>query len=272
MVMKLLFIGDIAWESGRKALQDHLPTLRARLTPDAVIVNGENAAHGAGITPKIADWMLNDMAIDCITGGDHSFDKRDILPYMPDHPKLIRPANFHAMPGNGVYSFPISDGRFVTIINIIGRVFTGMTVDCPFRKLDAILENITLKRNSDAILVDFHAEATSEKYCMGHYADGRVSAVLGTHTHVPTADHQILPGGTAYHSDVGMTGVYTGSIGVDFKVPMQGFLQGRMLDKMEPAAGEATLCGALITVNDKTGLADHIQPVRIGGRELEQSC
>lgn len=269
--MKLLFIGDVAWDEGRKALDRYLPELRKKLQPDSVIVNAENSAHGAGITPKIVEWLQNDLGVDCITGGDHSFDKREIIPHMKDYPRLIRPANFPDMEGNGVYSFRDSQGRFVTVINMIGRVFTMPTLDCPFRKVDSILENIKLKTNSDAILVDFHAEATSEKYCFGHYVDGRVSAVLGTHTHVPTADHQILPKGTAYQSDVGMTGCYRSSIGVDFGVPMQGFLKGRMLEKMEPAIGDGTVCGALVTVNDKTGLAEKIEPVRIGGKELSQS-
>lgn len=269
--MKILFIGDVAWDNGRAALEKYLPELRSRLKPDSVVVNGENSAHGIGITPKIADWMLNDLNIDCITGGDHSFDKRDIIPYMPDHPQLIRPANYNNMSGNGVYSFKDHKGRFITVINMIGRVFTGALVDCPFKTLDKILENIKLKTNSDAIIVDFHAEATSEKYCFGHYADGRVSAVLGTHTHIPTADHQILPKGTAYQTDVGMTGCYNGSIGVDLRVPMQGFLQGRMIDKMESAVGEATVCGALVEINEETGLATKITPVRIGGQQLSQS-
>ena len=270
--MKILFIGDVAWDEGRKALEQHLPTLRKTLKPDSVIVNGENAAHGAGITEKIATWMLNDLAIDCITGGDHSFDKREVIPYMSTQPKLLRPANFPNMEGNGVYSFRDNQGRYVTVINLMGRVFTGMMIDCPFKALDKILDQVKLKHNSDAIIVDFHAEATSEKYCFGHYADGRVSAVLGTHTHVPTADHQILEHGTAYQSDVGMTGCYNSSIGVDFKVPLQGFLQGRMLEKMEPAKGEACVCGALVTINDTTGLADTIEPVRIGGENLSQTA
>lgn len=269
--MKILFIGDVAWDQGRKALETYLPSLRQTLKPDSVIVNGENSAHGAGITPKIAEWMIHDLGVDCITGGDHSFDKREIIPYMQDQPKLIRPANYPDMDGNGVYSFRDGQGRFVTVINLIGRVFVSPTLDCPFRAVDKILEQIKLKHNSDAILIDFHAEATSEKYCFGHYVDGRVSAVLGTHTHVPTADHQILPKGTAYQSDVGMTGCYNSSIGVDFKVPMQGFLKGRMLDKMEPATGEGTVCGSLITIDDNTGLAVSIDLVRIGGETLSQT-
>ena len=269
--MKIIMIGDVAWEPGRKALEDHLPTIRKKYNPDAVIVNGENSAHGAGINPKIADWMLNDLGVDCITGGDHSFDKKDIIPYMADHPQIIRPANFPDMAGNGVYSFRISSGKFVTVINMMGRVFTIPTLDCPFRKLDSILKNIKLKSNSDAILIDFHAEATSEKYCFGHYADGRVSAVVGTHTHVPTADHHILPKGTAYQSDLGMTGCYNSSIGVDFATPIQGFLQGRMLDKMEPAMGEGTVCGTFIEISDETGLATSITPIRVGGDHLSST-
>ena len=269
--MKLLFIGDVAWDAGRTALEKHLPELRKTLKPDSVIVNGENSAHGAGITEKIAEWMLNDLGVDCITGGDHSFDKREVIPYMSQQPRLIRPANFPDMEGNGLYSFRDKEGRFVTVINLIGRVFTMPTLDCPFRKIDRILENIKLKQNTDAILVDFHAEATSEKYCFANYVDGRVSAVLGTHTHVPTADHQILPNGTAFQSDVGMAGCYRSSIGVDFKVPMQGFLKGRMLEKMEPANGEGTVCGSLVTIDDSTGKAMRIDPVRIGGSDLSQT-
>ncbi len=267
--MKILCIGDVAWENGREALEKHLPALRAKLKPDAVIVNGENSAHGLGITPKIADWMTNDLGVDCITGGDHSFDKREIIDYMPDHPQLIRPANFPDMAGNGVYSFRIANGKFVTVINMIGRVFTMPALDCPFKAVDKILDNIKLKTNSDAIIVDFHAEATSEKYCMGHYVDGRVSAIYGTHTHVPTADHQILPNGTAYQTDIGMTGAFTGSIGVDLDVPMQGFLKGRMLEKMTAAKGAGTLCGVFITIGDN-GLATSIKPIRVGGNELEE--
>jgi len=269
--MKILFIGDVAWENGRDALEKNLPILRKKLKPDCVIVNGENSAHGIGITPKITEWMIDDLGVDCVTGGDHSFDKREIIPYMADQPKLIRPANFPDMAGNGLYSFRAHNGKFITVVNLIGRVFMASMVDCPFKKLDSILANIKLKTNSDAIIVDFHAEATSEKYCMGHYADGRVSAVLGTHTHIPTADHQILPNGTAYQTDVGMTGCFGGSIGVDFKAPMQGFLKGRMIDKMEMAQGEATVCGALIETDDNTGLATAITPIRVGGKQLSQS-
>jgi len=269
--MKILCIGDVAWENGRKALETHLPTLRKNLNPDAVIVNGENAAHGIGITPKLADWMIDDLGVDCITGGDHSFDKRDIIPYMPDHPKLIRPANFPDMVGNGVYSFRTQANKYVTVINLIGRVFMNGSYDCPFKAVDKILEQIKLKTNSDAIIVDFHAEATSEKNCMGHYLDGRVSGVYGTHTHVPTADHHILPNGTAYQTDIGMTGCFSGSIGVDLTVPMQGFLKGRMIEKMDMAKGDATLCGVLIEVNDDTGLAINVMPVRIGGNTLSKT-
>jgi len=269
--MKILCIGDVAWDNGRKALEDHLPTLRAKHKPDAVIVNGENSAHGIGITPKIADWMINDLGVDCITGGDHSFDKREIIDYMPDHPQLIRPANYPDMAGNGVYSFRLPSGQFVSVVNIIGRVFTSPTLDCPFKAIDKILENIKLKTNSDAIVVDFHAEATSEKYCMAHYVDGRVSAIYGTHTHIPTADHQILPKGTAFQCDIGMTGCYAGSIGVDLQAPMQGYLKGRMIDKMSAAKGEATVCGVLLDINDGTGVADAISPIRIGGKQLSQA-
>lgn len=262
--MRILFIGDVAAESGRKALAAHLPTLRKLLKPDSVIVNGENSAHGIGITPKIADEIF-DLGVNCITGGDHSFDKSEIIPYMNDEPRIIRPLNYpRGAPGNGVYSFRAHNGKFVTVVNAMGRVFMNALIDCPFKAMDKVLEQVKLGQGADAIIVDFHGEATSEMVCMGHYLDGRVSAVLGTHTHIPTADHRLLPKGTAYQSDVGMTGCYDSSIGMDYEVPLQIFTMGRRFGKMEPAVGQGTVCGALIETDDKTGLAIKITPVRYG--------
>jgi metallophosphoesterase (TIGR00282 family) len=269
--MRILFIGDVTGESGRKALATNLPTLRSKLNPTSVIVNGENAAHGIGITPNIANSFF-DMGVDCITGGDHSFDKSEIIPYMDDHPNIIRPVNYPKdVPGNGVCSFRDGNGNFVTIVNAIGRVFMNALVDCPFKTMDRVLEQLKLGQGSSAIIVDFHAEATSEMVCMGKYLDGRVSAVLGTHTHIPTADHRIMSAGTAFQSDVGMTGCYDSSIGMDYDVPLNAFLKGRRFGKMEPASGVGTLCGSMIDIDDKTGLAKSIKPIRIGGNELESS-
>lgn len=265
--MKILFIGDVAAAPGRKALADHLPSLCDKLKPDSIIVNGENAAHGIGITPKIADEIF-DLGVSCITGGDHSFDKPEIIPHMDDEPRIIRPVNYpDGTAGNGVYSFRAGNGKFVTVINAMGRVFMNALIDCPFKAMDKVLEQVKLGQGADAIIVDFHGEATSEMVCMGHYLDGRVSAVLGTHTHIPTADHCVLPKGTAYQSDVGMTGCYNSSIGMDFEVPLQAFTMGRRIGKMEPATGAGTICGALVTINDQTGLATEITPVRYGAGE-----
>jgi metallophosphoesterase (TIGR00282 family) len=271
--MKILFIGDVFGESGRDAITKYLPEIRKKHNPDSVIVNGENSAHGLGITQKIAEDFF-DLGVNCITGGDHSFDKKEVIPFMNDDPRLIRPINFPQhddVPGNGIYSYRDHKGKFVTVINAMGRVFMNALIDCPFKALDKTLANIKLKTNSDAIIVDFHCEATSEIVCMGHHIDGRVSAVLGTHTHIPTADHRILENGTAYQSDVGMTGNYNSSIGMDFKAPMQAYLIGRRLDKMEPLKGPAMLCGALIEINETTGLADKMEPIRYGDHGLSQS-
>ncbi|PCI01928.1 MAG: metallophosphoesterase [Alphaproteobacteria bacterium] len=262
--MKILFIGDVAAAPGRKALAEHLPSLCAKIKPDSIIVNGENAAHGIGITPKIADEIF-DMGVSCITGGDHSFDKSEIIPHMEKEPRIIRPVNYPVgAPGNGVYSYRDQNGKFVTVINAMGRVFMNALIDCPFKSMDKILENVKLGQGADAIIVDFHGEATSEMVCMGQYLDGRVSAVLGTHTHIPTADHRVLPKGTGFQSDVGMTGCYNSSIGMDFEAPLQAFVVGRRLTKMEPATGQGTICGALVDIDDKTGLATKVTPVRYG--------
>lgn len=263
--MKILFIGDVVAEPGRKALKHYLHDLCSVLKPDSVIVNGENSAHGIGITPKIADEIL-DLGVNCITGGNHSFDKRDIIPYMVHEPRLIRPLNYPlGTPGNGVYSYRDKNGKFVTVINAMARLFVDPFLDCPFRSVDRVLETVKLGKGSDAIIVDFHGEATSEKVAFGNYFDGRVTAVLGTHTHIPTADHRILLKGTAYQTDVGMTGCYESIIGMDKDVPIQGFVKNLRDGRLEPAEGEATICGCLLDISDKTGLAEGITPVRYGG-------
>lgn len=268
--MKILFIGDIVGEQGRKALKKHLPQLRNRLKPDSVIVNCENAAHGLGVTPKICDELF-ESGVNALTSGNHIWDKGEIVPHIDHEPRLIRPVNFpEGTPGNGVYTYRDHKGRYVTVINAQGRLFMD-ALDDPFRGIDRVLKELKLGQGSHAVIVDFHAEATSEKLCMGNYLDGRVTAVLGTHTHVPTADHRILPKGTAYQTDVGMTGCYESIIGFEKDVPIKGFLTKMKAGKMEPAGGEGTVCGALITVNDKTGLADAIEPVRVGGAELSQT-
>ena len=269
--MKILFIGDVVGEPGRDALHEYLPALRKQFKPDSVIVNGENSAHGIGITPKIADQIF-DLGVDCITGGNHSFDKREIIPYMANEPRLIRPVNYPTeTPGNGVYSYRDSNGRYVTVINAMARLFLDYMLDCPFRGVERILEQVRLKKNSDAIIIDFHGEATSEKLAFGYYFDGKVSAVLGTHTHIPTADHRILPKKTAYQTDVGMTGCYDSIIGMDKTIPIQGFVKNLRGGRMEPATGKGMVCGCLLTINNETGLAEFIEPIRMGSDDLSST-
>lgn len=261
--MRILFIGDIFGRSGREALENHLPDLRARLKPDIVIVNGENACHGRGINEKIAKEFF-EWGVHCITTGNHVWDQREVIPYIQREARLIRPVNFPAgTPGKGVYDFRLSDGRVMKIINAMGRLFMD-PLDCPFLAIDKILERERLGETAQAVFVDFHAETTSEKMAFGHFLDGRVSAVIGTHTHVPTADAHVLENGTAYMSDAGMTGDYNSVIGAEKAGPVKKFYNKMPGERMSPAKGEATLCGVLILTNDKTGLAQAIEPVRIG--------
>ncbi len=259
--MKLLFIGDVFGRSGREALQTYLPDLKDSLQPDAIIVNGDNAAHGRGITRKICDEFFN-LGVDCITGGDHIWDQNEIIAYIDQEKRLIRPANYaQSTPGMGVWEKTFSDGRQLTVIHLQGQIFMKET-DSAFWAVNKILESYKIGSNK-TIFVDFHCEATSEKVAMGHFLDGRVSAVIGTHTHVPTADAYILDGGTAYQSDAGMTGDYKSVIGARIDDSMYRFTT-KMPRPLVPAEGEATLCGAFVVIDDKTGLAVSVDPVRRG--------
>jgi 2',3'-cyclic-nucleotide 2'-phosphodiesterase len=261
--MNLLIFGDVVGRPGREAVKAHLPRLRQDLQIDVAIVNAENAAHGFGLTEKICG-ELYDAGADILTTGNHVWDQREIIPYIGRDPRVLRPANFPpGTPGAGVYRHECGDGRTLLVINLMGRLFME-ALDDPFRALDAVLAGGTLGEGA-AILVDFHGEATSEKTAFGHFADGRVSAVIGTHTHIPTADHQILRGGTAYISDLGMTGNYDSVIGMDKVASINRFVT-RMPGKPQPAEGEATLCGVFVVTDDATGLARRIEPVRVGGR------
>jgi len=262
--MRILFLGDVVGRSGREAVTKHLPMLKSTLKPDVVIVNGENAAHGIGITRDICA-ELYEAGADCITTGNHVWDQREIMPYFTQDPKLLRPINFpKGTVGNGLYIHTTDDGQKIAIINAMGRVFMD-TLDNPFHAVDQALESIRLGATVNAIFVDLHAEATSEKMAFAHYFDGRVSAMVGTHTHMPTADCQILDGGTAYQSDAGMTGDYNSVIGVKKEVPIHRFVKQTPTDRMMPADGEATVCGTYIETNGK-GLAIRMEPVRIGPR------
>ncbi len=261
--MRILFIGDIMGRSGREALQRYLPDLKGELKPDVVIVNGENAANGAGITEKICTEFY-DWGVDCITTGNHVWDQREIIPYIARDEKLLRPINYpEGTPGNGVVRLSVN-GQTLTVINAMGRLFMD-TLDDPFRALRDILEKERLGQNTDAIFVDFHAETTSEKMSLAHHIDGRVSAVIGTHTHIPTADAHILKNGTAYQTDAGMTGDYDSVIGVEKELAMHRFIKKMPGERFRPASGDGTICGALVITNDDTGLAVSIEPIRRGG-------
>ncbi|MEM8798782.1 MAG: TIGR00282 family metallophosphoesterase [Pseudomonadota bacterium] len=267
--MRVLFLGDIVGRSGRTAVIDQLPALKTKLAADMVILNGENAAGGFGITEKIADDLYAAGA-DCITTGNHVWDQRQILGHIDREPRLLRPANFPAgTPGRGASLISLVDGRQVLVINVMGRIYMD-PLDDPFAAVDAALGEIRLGESVDAIVVDVHAEASSEKMAMAHYLDGRVSFVVGTHTHVPTADAQILPGGTAYQTDAGMCGDYLSVIGMKPDEPVRRFTTKMSGGRFEPAEGEATLCGVVVDIHDRTGLARKVSPVRIGGRLAAQ--
>ncbi|WP_366655774.1 TIGR00282 family metallophosphoesterase [Fodinicurvata sp. EGI_FJ10296] len=262
--MRLLFIGDIVGRTGREMLADTLPRLRQSLRPDFTIVNGENAAGGFGITAKIAGEFF-DLGADCVTLGNHSWDQREMLSHIDEETRLVRPGNYPAgTPGRGATVLSAGGGRQVMVINLMGRLFMD-ALDDPFAAADRLLADIAMPRDVDAIVVDFHAEATSEKYAFGHYLDGRASLVVGTHTHVPTADHHIMEHGTAFQSDAGMTGDYDSVIGMRKEISIHRFVRKLPGDRMTPSEGPATLCGLVVDTDDKTGLAVAIRPLRVGG-------
>ena len=263
--MRLLFLGDIVGRTGRHAVIERLPGLRADWKLDVVIINGENAAGGFGLTEAIFDDVVGAGA-DVVTLGNHAFDQRETLVFIERAPRLIRPANFPVgTPGRGATLVETKSGAHVLVIQVMGRIYMD-ALDDPFAALERELSACPLGHGADAIIVDVHAEATSEKQSLGHYADGRASLVVGTHTHVPTADHQILPHGTAYISDAGMCGDYDSVLGMDKEEPIRRFIQKTPGVRFEPAAGSATLSGVAVETDDRTGLATRIAPVRIGGR------
>jgi len=263
--MKILMVGDVVGKSGRTAIADHLPELREQLDLDFIVVNGENAAHGFGITDKICA-SLYQLGADVITTGNHVWDQREIMNYIGGDPKLLRPLNYpEGTPGNGFGIYEARDGKKVMVIHAMGRLFMD-PLDDPFAGVEQVLAKYTLAAEVQAILVDFHGEASSEKLSMGHFLDGRVSAVVGTHTHVPTADYQILVGGTAYQTDLGMTGDYDSVIGMKKRTATERFTTKLPQGRLEPAEGEATLCGLIIETDDRTGLSKSVAPLRVGGR------
>jgi metallophosphoesterase (TIGR00282 family) len=267
--LRILFIGDVVGRSGRAIVSERLPGLVRDWKLDLVLLNGENAAGGFGITEAIFNEFI-DAGVDAVTLGNHAWDQREALVFIERAPKLIRPINFpKGTPGKGAAMIEAKNGAHALVINAMGRIFMD-PLDDPFTMIDNELNACPLKNGADAIVLDFHCEATSEKQSMGHFVDGRASLVVGTHTHAPTADHQILPAGTGFISDIGMTGDYDSVIGMEKEEPLARFLTGLTTGRYEPASGTATLSGVAVETDDKTGLATKIAPVRLGGK-LEQA-
>lgn len=262
--MRILFIGDVVGRSGRKVVDRELPRLIEQYAIDFVILNGENSAGGFGITEVIFEQFL-EAGVDVVTTGNHVWDQREALVFIERAEQLLRPLNFPAgAPGRGAGIFEARNGAQVLVMNAMGRVFM-QEMDCPFRAVDAELGETALKDKADAVFLDFHAEATSEKQAMGHFVDGRATCVVGTHTHAPTADDQILPNGTAYQSDAGMTGDYVSVLGMKTKEPITRFVNKIPSGRFEPSQGEATLAGLAVEADPATGLATAVCPVRVGG-------
>ena len=263
--MNILFVGDVFGSAGRHIVREHLPHIMETHAVDLLIINGENAAGGFGITPSIAEELF-DLGAHVITTGNHIWDKKEIFEYMSvpadSHERgrrVLRPANYAVgTPGFGVYQGALPNGQEYAVLNLQGRVFMS-SFDDPFRKADDLIAQITAK----VILLDIHAETTSEKVALGWYLDGRVTAVLGTHTHIPTADDRILPGGTAFQTDVGMSGPYDSVIGVETELVLKRFLTG-MPGKFEAAKGNPKMCATLISCDGATGRAHHIQRFMLG--------
>jgi 2',3'-cyclic-nucleotide 2'-phosphodiesterase len=267
--MRILLCGDLVGRVGREIVIREMPRLRRELLLDIVIANGENAAHGFGITDKICG-ELYEAGVDVITLGNHAWDKREIIPYIAGEPRLVRPINYPAgTPGSGVYAGALRDGRKVAVINAMARLFMD-ALDDPFAAVERELAACPLKLAADAIVIDLHGEATSEKQAMGYFVDGRATMLVGTHTHVPTADYRLLPGRTAFMSDVGMTGDFDSVIGMVKDEPLTRFLRKVPGSKFEAAGGPATMCGIAVETDDATGLARKVAAVRLGGG-LEQA-
>ena len=268
--MRMLFLGDVMGRSGRAAVAERLPALRTEWGLDFVVVNGENATSGAGLSGDHARALLAAGA-DCVTLGDHAFDQKDMASFIESEPRILRPINFSKVaPGKGWRVFTATQGRKVLVAQVLGQVFMKRPFDDPFSAIEQVLKTHPLGGAVQAALVDVHAEATSEKMGMGHWCDGQASLVVGTHTHVPTGDAQILPGGTAYLTDAGMCGDYNSIIGMEKMEPLRRFITGMVKGRFEPAMGEATLSGVFVETDDRTGRAVKVRMIRLGGR-LEQA-
>lgn len=262
--MKIVFIGDIVGKSGRYAVTNNFSKIKEKYQPDVIIANAENAASGYGLTKKIALELFN-LGVDIITLGNHAWDQREMLSYIEECPKIIRAINFpKGVPGKGDYKLVLNDGRSLIVVQVMLRLFMNMSLDDPFYVIKEKLNTEFLGSTCNAILIDMHGETTSEKNAFGHYIDGKVTAVLGTHTHIPTADAKILDNGTAYQTDVGMTGDYNSVIGMDKNNPIHGFTKGyRAEGRFTPADGLGKLCGSFIESDDNSGLAKKIETFQI---------
>lgn len=264
--MRILYLGDVMGRAGRTAVSERLPTLRADWALDFIVVNGENATSGVGLSAAHARALL-DAGADVITLGDHAFDQKDMLDHIAREPRILRPLNFaKEAPGHGARVYEAAGGRRVLVAQVLGQVFMKRPFDDPFSAVDAVLRKFPRGGQVQATLVDMHCEATSEKMAMGHFCDGRASVVVGSHTHVPTADAMVLPGGTAYLTDAGMCGDYNSVIGMETGEPMRRFITGMPKGRFTPATGEASLAGLFVETDDATGAATRAVAIRQGGR------
>ena len=262
--MKIVFIGDIVGKEARQKFIESIPKIKNEYEPDALIVNAENAAAGYGLTKKIANQLI-DAGVDAITLGNHAWDQKEMLSYIEECPKIIRALNYpNGVPGKGYYELILPNEKKILIIQIMLRLFMGLFLDDPFSVTKNFLQREKLGSTCNAIFIDMHGEATSEKNAFGHFFDSKVSAIIGTHTHVPTSDARILVGGTAYQTDVGMTGDYNSVIGMDKENPIHGFVKGyRSEGRFFPASEKITICGTFVETDDKTGLSLKILPFQV---------
>lgn len=260
--MRIIYLGDVVARPGREVVLGCLPQLKEQYKPDVVIINVENAAHGFGATPGICRDFF-DKGANVLVTGNHVWQQKELIPYLDECKFIVRPLNYPGkVPGRGAVEFELPSGKKIVVAQVLGRLFMD-ALDCPAQAMDKLLKDYTLGRNVAAIFVDIHAEITAEKISFGHYLDGRVSAVIGSHTHIPTDDYTIRDGGTAFMTDVGMCGDYNSVIGMDKQEPVNRLLRKYPSGRLTPAGGKATLRGVLIDTDDSTGLATHIEPIKM---------
>ncbi len=261
--MKILFIGDIVGKPARDKVKESISSLKVKYSPDVIIANAENATGGYGLSKKDAEDLMS-CGLDVLTLGNHAWDQREMLSYIEECPRIIRAINYpDGVPGKGTYKLELINGKKIIIVQAMLRLFMGLSLDDPFNAIKSFLSSEKIGSTCDAIFIDLHGEATSEKNAFAHFVDGSVSAVIGTHTHIPTSDTCILPKGTAYQTDAGMTGVYNSVIGMDIENPIHGFTKGyRAEGRFTVAKGQVTICGVLIETDDLTGLASNIISIK----------